>query len=140
MDGRPRNFPRSIAWLLAFAAGSAVAANPATLLDGYVAEARRADAEFAPQASRGEAFFRQQRATANGPMACANCHTDDPRKEGRTRAHKTIAPLAPAANAARFADAAKVEKWFGRNCGDFVGRACTPAEKADFIAWLISVR
>ena len=50
---------------------------------------------------------------------------------------KAIAPLAPAANAERFADAGKVEKWFRRNCNDVLGRACTPSEKADVLAYLL---
>ena len=49
---------------------------------------------------------------------------------------KAIAPLAPAANAERFTDAAKVEKWFRRNCNDVLGRACTPSEKADVLAYV----
>ena len=53
---------------------------------------------------------------------------------------KNIRPLAVAANAERFSDPAKVEKWFGRNCKEVVGRACTPAEKADFITYLSEVR
>lgn len=131
---------KTLTLLLALAAGSAGAATPADLLQAYVGEARQANPGFAPSASRGEAFFRQERATESGRAACAGCHTDDPRKEGQTRAHKAIAPLAPAANAERLTDAAKAEKWFGRNCKDVVGRTCTPAEKADFAAWLISIR
>ncbi|HJV92459.1 MAG TPA: DUF1924 domain-containing protein [Azonexus sp.] len=49
-------------------------------------------------------------------------------------------PLAVAANAERFSDPAKVEKWFGRNCKEVVGRACTPGEKADFVAFASEVR
>ena len=51
---------------------------------------------------------------------------------------KTIQPLAPAANAQRFTDTAKVEKWFRRNCNDVVGRECSAQEKADILAWLSS--
>lgn len=126
--------------LLALAAGTAAAATPAALLQDYAGQARRTDPAFEPSASRGAAFFRQQRAVASGPIACTDCHTDDPRQPGRTRAHKAIAPLAPAANPERLADAAKSEKWFGRNCRDVVGRPCTAAEKADIAAWLISIR
>lgn len=126
--------------LLALAAGSAGAAAPADLLQTYVAAARQANPGFTPSAVLGETFFRQPRATAAGQAACADCHGDDPRKGGRTRAHKTIAPLAPVANPERLTDAAKAEKWFGRNCQDVVGRACSAAEKADFAAWLISIR
>ncbi|MBP9654300.1 MAG: DUF1924 domain-containing protein, partial [Rhodocyclaceae bacterium] len=46
---------------------------------------------------------------------------------------KAIKPLAPRAEAARFSDPAKVEKWFRRNCTEVVGRECSAAEKADFI-------
>ena len=50
-----------------------------------------------------------------------------------------IRPLAVAANGERFSDPAKVEKWFGRNCKEVVGRACTPGEKADFVAYMSEV-
>ena len=52
---------------------------------------------------------------------------------------KEIAPLAPAANPQRFADAAKAEKWFNRNCNDVLGRACTASEKGDVLAYLMSL-
>jgi hypothetical protein len=48
--------------------------------------------------------------------------------------------MAPVANAERFTDAAKVEKWFKRNCSDVRKRACTANEKGDFIAYLLSVK
>ena len=51
-----------------------------------------------------------------------------------------IGPLAPAFNPQRFADAAKTEKWFRRNGNDVVGRECTAAEKADVLAWLLTLR
>ena len=53
---------------------------------------------------------------------------------------KEVAPLAPAANAERFASPAKVEKWFKRNCQDVLERPCTAQEKGDFIAYLLSVK
>jgi hypothetical protein len=53
---------------------------------------------------------------------------------------KAIAPLAPAFNAERFSDAAKSEKWFRRNCGDVVGRECSASEKADLLAWLLTLK
>ena len=39
-----------------------------------------------------------------------------------------------------FSDAAKVEKWFKRNCGDVLNRACTALEKGDFLTYVLSVR
>ena len=47
--------------------------------------------------------------------------------------------MAPAANPQRFSDAAKVEKWFKRNCNDVLGRACTAQEKGDVLAYLMSL-
>ena len=38
-----------------------------------------------------------------------------------------------------FARGKNVEKWFARNCKDVLGRACTPAEKADVVAWLAAI-
>jgi hypothetical protein len=73
-------------------------------------------------------------------MSCTTCHTSDPRQTGKTRAHKPILPLAPAVNGKRLTDRAHVEKWFERNCRDVLSRACTPIEKADFIAYLLSVK
>ena len=45
----------------------------------------------------------------------------------------------PSVNPARFQDRAKADKWFKRNCNDTVGRDCTAAEKADVLAYLISL-
>ena len=53
---------------------------------------------------------------------------------------KTIGALAPAFNADRFTDAAKAEKWFRRNCKDVAGRECTAGEKADVLAWLLTLK
>ena len=53
---------------------------------------------------------------------------------------KPIGPLAPAFNAERFTDAAKTEKWFRRNCNDVIGRECTAGEKADVLAWLLTLK
>jgi hypothetical protein len=107
----------------------------------YVGEATSQQAGFTPSAKRGEAFFRQRFAINDKMPACTSCHTDNPMNAGQHAVTgKNIRPLAVAANAERFSDPAKVEKWFGRNCKEVVGRACTPAEKADFITYLSEVR
>jgi hypothetical protein len=107
----------------------------------YATEAVRQQSGFTPSAKRGDAFFRQ-RFAINGKMpACTSCHTDSPLNAGQHAVTgKSIQPLAVAANAGRFSDPAKVEKWFGRNCKEVVGRVCTPAEKADFVTYLSEVR
>lgn len=116
-------------------AASALGAEPAGLLAGYQAEARKIDATFAASAQRGAQFFG---AKHGNEWSCASCHGNPPTGQGKhATTGKAIAPLAPAANAERFADAAKVEKWFRRNCNDVLGRACTPAEKADVMAFVL---
>ena len=89
---------------------------------------------FSPQ--RGEQLFK----TRNGDWSCASCHGPDPLQPGRhVRTGKAISPLAPAADPERFTSPAKVEKWFARNCNDVLGRPCTPVEKGDVLAWLLSL-
>ena len=111
----------------------AVAATPTELLDGY-----RSAAAAAPAPSRGQQLF----TTPQGrDWSCASCHGALPTQAGRHAATgKPIAALAPAFNAERFTDGAKVEKWFRRNCNDVVGRECTAAEKADVLAWLLTLK
>ncbi len=119
---------------LAVTVSVAVAASPArqAILDGYAAQAGGQ-----PSAARGKAFFFATHSGGKPDAAsCTACHGQDPRKGGRTRAGKPIEPLAVSVAPSRFTDAAKVEKWFGRNCKTVLGRACTPAEKADFIAFM----
>jgi hypothetical protein len=114
------------------------AATPGQLQADYEAEARKETAGFAGfSAARGAAFFRQ---THGNEWSCATCHTSKPTEPGRhARTGNAVQPLAPAANAQRFTDPAKVEKWFRRNCMDVVGRACTTQEKGDVIAFLRSL-
>ncbi len=107
----------------------------------HATEAAALQAGVMPSAKRGETLFRQRFAHNDKMPACTSCHTDSPLNAGQHAVTgKAIRPLAVAANPERFADPAKVEKWFGRNCKEVVGRACTPAEKADFVAFMSEVR
>ncbi len=107
----------------------------------YAAEAAARQAGFAPSAKRGETFFRQRFANNDKMPACTSCHTDSPLNAGQhVVTGKAIRPLAVAANGQRFSDPAKVEKWFGRNCREVIGRDCTPAEKADFVTTMSEAR
>ena len=126
---------------LLLASVSAHAETAQQIAQTYAAEAAAGQAGFTPSAKRGDALFRQRFAHNDKMPACTSCHTDNPLNAGQhTITGKAIRPLAIAANPERFADPAKVEKWFGRNCKEVVGRACTPAEKADFVAWMSEVR
>jgi len=118
---------------LACAAAPAWALTPAEMLAGYAHAAGQA-----PQAVRGQQFFD---ATHGKEWRCSTCHTKQPTAEGtHASTRKAITALAPAANPKRFTDSAKTEKWFRRNCNDVLGRECTAAEKADVLAWLISLK
>lgn len=112
-----------------------------TVLDPYTAAAKSAAAPFAGfSAARGEQIFRAKHADAQ-EESCTSCHTTDPRKNGQhAKTGKTIEPLAPVANAKRFTDPAKVEKWFKRNCKEVLARECTALEKGDFVTWMRSVK
>ena len=119
--------------LLLFASLHVMAATPTELLAGYTAQAGQT-----ANANKGEAFFK---ASHGQEWQCTSCHGKSPMTGGRhASTDKAIEPLAPAANAKRFTDSAKVEKWFRRNCKDVLARECTAAEKADVLAWLITVR
>lgn len=130
-----------IASLFMMGMASAHAATPAELLSGYRAEGARQVAGFQPSAQRGAEFHARKFGVSAKLASCASCHTDDPAQAGRhVVTDKAIKPLAPAANAERFSDPAKVEKWFRRNCTEVVGRECSAAEKADYIAYVTGGR
>lgn len=109
--------------------------SPAALLAQYEAAAgAKADA-----AAGKDLFLANHTGGKPDTPSCTTCHGTDPLKAGQARTGKVIEPLAPSATPARFTDSAKVEKWFGRNCDSVLGRACTDAEKANVIAWLMSL-
>lgn len=120
-------------------AGLAAAQAPAEIQRSYESAARQAAPAFSGfSAQRGETFFKSAH---GGDWSCASCHTESPVAPGRHAVTgKAIAPLAPAANARRFTDPAKAEKWFNRNCNDVLKRACTPSEKGDVLAYLMSLK
>lgn len=89
-------------------------------------------------AARGESFFKSKHAN---DWSCASCHSDNPAAPGKhAKTGKAIDPLAPSANAERFTSPKKVAKWFKRNCNDVLDRVCTPQEKGDVLAYLLTVK
>ena len=133
-----RAFP-AICLLLASMAGHAE--TPQQIGQSYPTEAAARQPGFAPSAKRGEALFRERFANNDKMPACTSCHTDSPLNPGQHAVTgKAIRPLAVAANGERFSEPAKVEKWFARNCKEVLGRTCTPAEKADFVAYMGGAR
>jgi len=126
-----------------FASVSTYAATPSEIQRSYVPQAKQENPQFKDfSVSRGEQFYHAKRMHSSGKaMSCASCHTDNPKNTGsHERTRKEIKPLAPVANAERFTDSAKVEKWFKRNCNDVLERACTAQEKGDYIAYLMSIK
>lgn len=122
-------------------AQNVLAETPTQFIAGYAAEAKQGQPGFAPDAARGKAFASRNWGISEKMPGCTSCHTDNPRNEGRHAVTgKRIAPLSPAANAERFSDPAKVEKWFKRNCKEVLGRVCSAAEKADFIQYVVTVK
>ncbi len=117
---------------------AAEAAEPPGLLSGYQDQARQIDPAFAASADRGRTLYFAEHVREGKAVSCATCHTDDPRLRGRSPAGKVVEPLAPAVNPKRFTELAKAEKWFGRNCKQVLARECTPAEKADFVAFALA--
>ncbi len=89
-------------------------------------------------AERGKLFFNTPQ---GGEWSCASCHGTPPTSQGKhANTGKTIDPLAPSANPKAFTDTAKVDKWFRRNCNDVLKRECNAGEKANVLAYLISLK
>lgn len=124
---------RSLALVLIGMANLAIADTPLQMVNRYQAESGQV-----ASVERGRQLYHGKFSVGKFE-SCQDCHTADPRQGGRhARTHKAIEPLAPGVNKERFSDPEKVEKWFRRNCGEVLGRACTAREKADFIAYLIA--
>ena len=134
----------AIALAAAGLAAAAAVAQPAArdqILADYLAQAKQADATFAGfNAERGAALFRTRHPGGDSATpACTSCHGEDPRSPGQNvKTGKPIEPMAVSANPKRYTNKADVEKWFKRNCNQVLGRECTPAEKGDFITFMMS--
>ena len=126
---------RGVLLALAACLPPAHAATPADLLAGYT---RQAGAAADP--ARGQKLFTTNFGKELG-LSCSSCHGAVPSGNGRhALSDKVIRPLAPAFNPTRFTDAKKTDSWFRDNCKDVIGRDCTPAEKADVLAWLLTLK
>ena len=128
-----------LASLAALTIALPLAANANPILDSYKAQAKTENAAFKDfSAEAGKKLYTTQ---GTNQLSCASCHSDSPKNAGKhAKTNKAIDPLAPSVNAQRFTDAAKVEKWFKRNCHDALARACTTQEKGDFMAYVLAVK
>ena len=108
---------------------------PQKLLSGFEAAAGGSGS-----AARGKTLFTSKHCGGKPETpSCITCHTTNLRAMGRTRVGKPIDPMALSANPARLSDQAKVAKWFRRNCKSVLGRECSAQEKADVVAYLMSL-
>lgn len=139
-----RNISIALLALLGAASFSVLAdtASAQKLADKYAAIAKNIDpASKGASADDGKAFFNRELTIKGKQVACASCHTANPADAGKNIVTgKPIKPLAPAVNAERFSNLDKVEKNFEKHCLDIIGRDCTAQEKANFIAYLVSVK
>ncbi len=117
----------------------AMAETPNEMLNLIKIEARAESPSFTEFSStRGATFFKQKH---GNELSCTSCHNDNPTTIGKhANTGKLIQPLAPSANVERFTDPKKVAKWFKRNCNDVLNRVCTPQEKGDVLAYLLTVK
>jgi mono/diheme cytochrome c family protein len=107
--------------------------SPGAQLERFSAEAARPG-----NVQAGQQFFLKKH---GNDWSCASCHGEVPVRSGRhASTGKVLEPLAPAVNAKSLTEGARVDKWFRRNCKDVLGRECSAGEKADVLAWLISLR
>jgi hypothetical protein len=108
---------------------------------GSLALSAGGNALAAGDAAAGRAAWTVEYAQADGSPArsCATCHDADLTSTGKhAKTGKPIEPLAPSVNPKRLTDPKQVEKWLYRNCRWTLGRECTAAEKADFLAYIRS--
>lgn len=118
---------------LVVSAAQAADTTPQAQLEKWAAAAGRAG-----DASKGDLVFNQKHGDV---WSCASCHNSPPTSAGKhASTSKPIKPLAPAFNTEAFTDTAKIDKWFKRNCRDVMKRECTPEEKVDVLAYLLSLK
>ena len=124
--------------LIASVTQPAFAETPTQILAAIKADAAKVAGFQDFSAARGEKFFKDKH---GGDWNCESCHTKNPAASGKhAKTDKPIDPLAPAANAERFTEMKKVQKWFKRNCNDVLERLCTPQEQGDVLAYLLTIK
>lgn len=90
-------------------------------------------------AAAGEALWNKEFVDpkSGDKRKCTTCHTTNLTQSGKhVKTGKIIEPMALSANAKRFTDIKKINKWFKRNCKWTLGRECTAQEKGDIMAYI----
>ncbi len=137
---RSRSLPLFLLLLLLASVPASAESPRERVVADLAAQARAADPGFAGfSAARGAAFYKARPGGGKPDTpSCDTCHGATPQTPGQTRAGKPIEPMAVSRVAHRYTDPEKVNKWFGRNCQSVLGRECTPREKGDFLAYMMS--
>jgi hypothetical protein len=127
--------------MVAFSAQADVA-SAQKLADKYAGIAKTINPSFtSPSAEEGKVFFNREIGVKGKKVSCSSCHTTSPADNGKdVVTHKLIRPLSPVTNPKRFSDLDKVEEKFVQHCNDITGSDCTAQDKANFIAYLITVK
>jgi len=109
-----------------------------SILSHYADSARTETRSFSGfDANRGkDLYFKEFTGGKNDTPSCTSCHTNNPTQPGKTRAGKSIDPMAVSVNAERYQSLKKTEKWFRRNCKSVLGRECTATEKGNFLTFM----
>ncbi|HEY3300300.1 MAG TPA: DUF1924 domain-containing protein [Methylophilaceae bacterium] len=111
------------------------------MADKYAGIAKSVNPSYAGlNADEGKAFYNREIGVEGRKVSCSSCHTANPGDTGKNIVtHKPIRPLSPVVNPKRFADLDKVQAKFEEHCTDITGKDCAPEDKANFIAYLITV-
>jgi len=127
--------------MVAFSAQADVA-SAQKLAAKYAGIAKSINPSFtSPSAEEGKAFYNRKVGVKGKEVSCSSCHTANPADVGKDIVtNKPIRPLSPVTNPKRFSDLDKVEAKFVEHCNDITGSDCTAQDKANFIAYLITVK
>lgn len=93
-------------------------------------------------ADEGKAFYTKKLVMIDGQeLACATCHTDDPRNKGKhSETGKVIQPMAPSVNPKRFSEVNVSAKGFTKHCKQVYGKDCSAQDKGNFIAYVLTFK
>lgn len=122
-----------------FFAGGATPSSAGVVDDLLAGYKTQGGADF--NATRGKEMWTKEfkSAKTGKTISCATCHTTDLKQASKhAETGEAIEPLAPSVNPKRLADTKFVEKWFGRNCKQTLGRECTAQEKGDLLMFMRS--
>lgn len=106
---------------------------------GLFAQRLNPDVELSAEA--GRAFYTKKVIVAGKDLSCSACHTENPANPGKhNTTGKNIKPMAPSVNPKRFSDINQSEKKFSEHCKDLYGKNCSPADKANFVSYLLTIK